>query len=36
MRWERDMEEAMDLIHRIQTAHGGRLAENEAREELGP
>ncbi len=30
------MEEAMELIHRIQTAHGGRLAESEAREELGP
>ena len=29
------MEEAMELIHRIQTAPGGRLAESEAREELG-
>ena len=30
------MEEAMELIHRLQTAHGGRLAESEAREKLGP
>ena len=26
----------MELIRRIQTAHGGRLAENEAHEEFGP
>jgi hypothetical protein len=36
MQWERDMEEAMELIHRLQTAHGGRLAESETREKLGP
>src|SRR5215208_4053738 len=36
MRWERDMEEAMELIYRIQTAYGGRLAESEACEKLGP
>jgi hypothetical protein len=30
------MEEAMELIHRLQTAHSGRLAESEAREKLGP
>ena len=36
MRWERDMEEAMELIHRIQTAYGGRLPESEACEKLGP
>ena len=35
MRWERDMEEAMELIHRIQTAYGGRLPESGAREQLG-
>jgi hypothetical protein len=35
MRWERDVEEAIELIHRVQTTHGGRLAESEAREELG-
>ena len=30
MQWERDMEEAMELIYRLQVAHGGRLAEREA------
>ena len=30
------MEEAMELIYRIQTAHRGRIAESEAREEFGP
>ena len=30
------MEEAMELIHRIQTTHGGKLAKSEAREKLGP
>jgi hypothetical protein len=35
MRWERDIEEAMELIFRIQTDHGGRLPESEAREKLG-
>lgn len=35
IRWERDMEEAMELIYRIQTDHGGKLAESEARENLG-
>src|SRR5215217_3328521 len=29
------MEEAMELIYRIQTDHGGRLTESEARERLG-
>jgi hypothetical protein len=33
---ERDMEEAMELIHRIQAAHGGRLPEGAACEKLGP
>jgi len=36
LRWERDMEEAMELIHRLQTSHNGRLAESEAREAFGP
>ena len=35
MRWEKEMEEAMELIYRIQTDHGGRLPESEAREQLG-
>src|SRR5215213_3196292 len=35
MRWERDMEEAMELIYRIQADHGGKLPESEAREKLG-
>jgi hypothetical protein len=35
MRWERDMEEAMELIYRIQTDYGGKLPESEAREMLG-
>ena len=35
MRWERDMEEAMELVYRIQTDHGGRLPESEAREKFG-
>ncbi len=36
MRWEREMEAAMDLIYRIQTDHRGRLAESKAYEEFGP
>jgi hypothetical protein len=36
MWWERKLEEAMELIHRIQTAHGGRLPEGAACEKLGP
>jgi hypothetical protein len=35
MRWERDMEEAMELIYRIQTDYGGRVPEDEAGEQLG-
>lgn len=35
MRWERDMEEAMELVYRIQTDHRGRLAASEAREVIG-
>jgi hypothetical protein len=36
MRWEKEMEEAMELIYRIQTDHGGRLPESEAREQFTP
>jgi hypothetical protein len=36
MRWERGMEEAMELLYHIQTAHYGRVAESTANEELGP
>src|SRR5215211_8819494 len=35
MRWEKEMAEAVELIYRIQTDHGGRLPESEAREQLG-
>ncbi len=35
MRWENEMEEAMELIYRIQTDHGGKLPESEAREQFG-
>ncbi|MGB3632903.1 MAG: hypothetical protein WA982_02555, partial [Rubrobacteraceae bacterium] len=35
LRWEDEMEEAMELIYLIQTDHGGRLPEDEAREKLG-
>ena len=35
MRWENDMEEAMELLYHIQTAHGGRITESTATEELG-
>ncbi len=36
MRWERDMEEARELIFRIGTDHGGKLLESRAIEQLGP
>jgi hypothetical protein len=29
------MEEAMELVYRIQTDHGGKLPETEAHEQLG-
>jgi hypothetical protein len=35
MRWEKDLEEAMELIYRIQTDHSGRLPESQARDQLG-
>jgi hypothetical protein len=35
MRCEKVMEEAMELIYRLQIDHGGRLPESEAREQLG-
>jgi len=35
MRWEKEMEEVMELIYRIQTDHGGKLPESEAHERLG-
>jgi hypothetical protein len=35
LRWERDMEEAMELLYHIRTAHNGRITEITATEELG-
>ncbi len=35
IRWKKEMEEAMELLYRIQTDYEGRLPENEAREQLG-
>src|SRR5215212_874307 len=35
MRWEKEMAEAVELIYRIQTDHGGRLPESEALEQFG-
>jgi hypothetical protein len=35
MRWKQEMEEAMELLYRIQTDYEGRVPENEAHEQLG-
>ena len=35
MRWERDMEVAMELIYPLQADHGGKLPGSEACEKLG-
>ena len=36
MRWESEMEESMELLYHIQSAHYGRVTESTASEELGP
>jgi len=35
VRWEDEMQTAMELIYRLQVDHGGRLEENTATAELG-
>ena len=35
MRWEEEMQEAMELIYRIEADHGGRLLKSEAIDQLG-